>query len=163
MFRLIHFSNDPEIQVSIICPDPYFTALEPTVITGQTIRTGGATTPIEYNGTIEAGIFVKVTQTMDPTPTDIGIQIGNPKITYFAVTAVVNPNMYFEMSSLPMRKYVQNVNIGSGVITNLLSKIHVQEGSLWPVFQPGENDFSVITDAGVQDWELTYFERFGGL
>lgn len=157
------FSQDPELQVSIICPDPYFTALDPIVITGQTVRTGGATIPIEYNGTMESGIFVKVTQVIDPTPLDIGIQIGNPKITYFAVAAVVDPNMYFQMSSLPMRKYVQNVNIGSGVITNLLSKIHVQEGSLWPAFQPGENDFSVITDAGIQDWELTYFERFGGL
>ena len=62
-----------------------------------------------------------------------------------------------------MQKFVQNVNIGSGVITNLLSKVHIQEGSLWPTFQPGENEFSVITDHGVHDWELTYFERFGGL
>ena len=157
------FSQDPELQVSIICPDPYFTALNPTVITGQAVRPGGVTVPIEYNGTMESGIFVKVTQTIDPTPTDIAIQIGNPKITYFAVAAVVNPTMYFQMSSLPMRKYVQNINIGTGVITNLLSKIHVQEGSLWPSFQPGENDFSVITNTGVQDWELTYYERFGGL
>jgi hypothetical protein len=29
--------------------------------------------------------------------------------------------------------------------------------------QPGENDFSVITNAGVQDWTLTYYERYGGL
>ena len=31
--------------------------------------------------------------------------------------------MYFEMSSVPMQKYIQNVNMGTGVITNLLSKI----------------------------------------
>jgi hypothetical protein len=60
-----------------------------------------------------------------------------------------------------MQKFVQNVGIGSGVIGNLLSKM--QEGSQWPIFQPGENEFSVITDQGGQDWELTYFERFGGL
>jgi phage-related protein len=157
------FSKDPELQVSIICPDPYFTALAPTVITGQTVRAHGVVTTVDYQGTVETGMIVKVTATTAPNPTDIAIQIGNPAITYFAVACTVDPALYFEMSSIDMRKYVQNVNIGSGVIGNLLSKVHVQEGSLWPTFQPGENEFSVITDGGVQDWELTFFERFGGL
>jgi hypothetical protein len=69
--------------------------------------------------------------------------------------------MYFLMNSLPGAKYVQNVGIGSGLITNLLAK--VAGGSTWPTLQPGVNDFSVITDAGVQDWQLTYFARYGGL
>jgi hypothetical protein len=60
-----------------------------------------------------------------------------------------------------MQKYIQNVSIGSGVITNLLSKM--QEGSKWPLFEQGDNKFSVITDQGVQDWELSFYERFGGL
>ena len=157
------FSKDPELLVSIVCPDPYFTALEPTVLTGQTGPAGVTPVIVDYGGTIETGMHVKVTATPDMAPTDIGIQIGDPSITYFAVLATVDPTLYFEMSSLPMMKYVQNVNIGSGVITNLLSKVHVQEGSLWPTFQPGENEFSVITDHGIHDWELTYFERFGGL
>ena len=62
-----------------------------------------------------------------------------------------------------MKKFVRNVNTGTGVITNLLSKVHIQEGSLWPTLQPGENEFSVITDIGIQTGTLTYFERFGGL
>ncbi len=157
------FSKDPEFIVSIICPDPYFIALNATVITGQTIRPDGDVIVVEYNGTIETGMNVKVTSLTAPDPTDIGIQIGDPLITYFAVLATVDSSMYFEMSSIPMRKFVQNVNIGSGVITNLLSKVHVQEGSAWPTLQPGENEFSVITDQGEQDWELRYFERFGGL
>jgi hypothetical protein len=108
-------------------------------------------------------MHVKVTATPDTAPSDIAIQLGDPRIAYFAVAATVNPTLYFEMNSLPMKKFVQNVNIGSGVITNLLSMIHIQEGSLWPGLQPGDNEFSVITDLGVHDWELTYFERFGGL
>jgi Phage tail protein RIFT-related domain len=157
------FSKDPELIVSIICPDPYFTSLEGIVITGRSGPAGGPVTLIEYNGTMDAGIRVKVTASTDPVPNDIAIQVGDPIITYFAVAATVDPSMYFEMSSLPMQKFVQNVTIGSGVITNLLSKVHVQEGSLWPSFQPGENEFSVVTDHGSHDWELTYFERFGGL
>jgi hypothetical protein len=157
------FSKDPELQVSIICPDPYFTALNAIVLTGQTVRPHGAVIIVDYQGTIESGMIVKVTASIAPNPTDIAIQIGDPALTYCAVATTVDSSNYFELSSLPLRKYVQNINIGSGVITNLLSKVHVQEGSQWPTFQPGENEFSVITDGGVQDWELTYFERFGGL
>lgn len=157
------FSKDPEYQVSIICPDPYFTGLAPKVITGQTVRSGGAVVTIDYEGTIEAGIDVKVTAVTAPNPTNIVIQIGDPAISTFGVLASVDTSTYFEMSSIPLRKFVQNITIGTGVITNLLSKVYIQEGSAWPTLQPGENEFTVITDQGVQDWELTYFERFGGL
>lgn len=157
------FSVDPEILVSIVCPDPHFTALDPEIVTGQSVRAGGAVHNIDYDGTVEAGIHVKVTFSSGAAPAVIGIQVGDPTITYFNVVATVSASMYFEMSSLPMQKFVQNVGIGSGVITNLLDKSEIREGSAWPTLQPGEQDFSIITDQGVQDWELTYFERFGGL
>jgi hypothetical protein len=157
------FSSDPELLVSIICPDPYFTALEPEVITGQSVRPEGVIATIEYDGTIEAGIHVKVTEVSGPAPTVIGVQIGDPLISYFTVATTVSSTKYFEMSSIPMLKYVQTVEIGTGIITNLLSKVTIREGSAWPILEPGEQDFSIITDQGVQDWELTYFERFGGL
>lgn len=152
------FSKEPELQVSIICPDPYFTALNPTVITGN----NGVVATFDYNGNVESGMVVKVSH-VSGAPTTIGIQLGDPKLTYFGVIADVNSTKYFELSSIPMRKYVQNVNIGSGIIENLLSKINIQEGTLWPTLQPGENEFQVITDNGVQDYELTFYERFGGL
>jgi hypothetical protein len=79
------------------------------------------------------------------------------------VNAGVDATKYFELNSVAMRKYVQNVSIGSGVITNLLSK--VLDGSSWPLLQPGENEIFITTTpvGGIQDWELTYYERFGGL
>lgn len=157
------FSKDPDIQVSIICPDPYFIALEGEVISGQSIRAGGTVHTIDYNGSIEVGIYVRVQYASGPNPTIIGIQVGDPAISYFDVVASVSPSLYFEMSSVPMQKYAQNVNLDTAVITNLLAKTNIREGSGWPTLQPGETEFAVITDAGVQDWELTYFERFGGL
>lgn len=155
------FSKDPEFLVSIICPDPYFSAIDPTVVTGQTIRVGGSTTVISYNGDVESGVIVNVTFASGTPPTSIGIQLGDPSLGYFNVISSVNEALYFEMSSIPMQKYVQNVHIGTGVIDNRLSD--VQDGSSWLVLQPGDNEFSVVTDQGVQDWELTFYERFGGL
>lgn len=155
------FSQDPEYIVSIICPDPYFTAITPVVVVGQSVRSGGEVEDITYNGSVETGIKVKVSQATDPVPTFIGVQIGDPEYSYFTVIAGVDSSKYFEMSSLEMQKFVQNISLTDGIINNLLSS--VDEGSSWPVLQPGENHFSVITDDGVQDWELTYSERFGGL
>jgi hypothetical protein len=160
------FSSDPELLVSIICPDPYFVALDPKITYGPSTRPGTPASEvpvITYNGNIEAGIHVKVSQSYGEVPTFIGIQIGDPAISHFTVATTVGPTTYFEMSSLPMLKYIQSVEIGTGVITNLLSKVTVVEGSAWPMLQPGEQEFSVITDKGIQDWELTVYERFGGL
>lgn len=152
------FSKEQDIQVSIVCPDPYFTAVSPTILTGlnDELKT------FEYEGNIETGIVVKVTH-VSGTPTTIGIQIGEPRLSYFAVVADVTATKYFEMSSVPMQKYVQNVNIGTGVIDNLLSNVYAQEGTLWPVIQPGQNELTVVTDSGVQDYQLIFYERFGGL
>ncbi len=155
------FSKDPELFVSILCPDPHFTASSGVVMTGQTVRPGGLKTNIPYNGNVEAGVRIKVSAVSGTAPTIIEIQMGNPAISYFIVPSTIAPLMYFEMSSFPLNKFVQNINLGSGIITNLLSK--VQDGSSWPILEPGTSEFSVITDQGIQDWELTYFERFGGL
>jgi len=158
------FSKDPEMIVSIICPDPYFTSLNPIVLTGQSVHSVTDPTNIVYNGSVEAGINLQVTYTSGTSPNRIGIQIGDPKILYFNMleTAAVTASKYFELSSIPGKKYVQNVSLDSGVIKSLLS--NVERGNAdWPLLQPGTNEFFVITDVGVQDWSLSYFERFGGL
>lgn len=155
------FSKDPEFQVSIICPDPYFTAVDPVVIYGQSVRQGGATLDIDYKGNVEAGVYIKVNHVGTPLPTFIGIQLGELALTFFRVVAGVSTSKYFEISSLPANKFIRNVDMTLGTITNLLSKI--EQGSSWPILMPGHNDFSVYTDAGSQSWELRYYERFGGL
>lgn len=156
------FSKEPELTVSIICPDPYFTALDPVVITGIS---NDPPITLDYQGSIESGIHVKVTKASISAANFVGIQIGNPAEIYLGVYAppILSDTKFYEISTIPMRKFIQNVDIGTGLITNLLSKINVQEGSLWPKFEPGENEFFVYTDIGTHDWELTYYERFGGL
>ena len=155
------FSSDVEIQVSIICPDPYFTAVSPTIVTGPS-SDGSNPLDVPYNGSVEAGINVEVTRFADPAPTFIAVQIGEAVISYFRVAATVSSTMYFLMNSVAGSKYARNVTWNTGVITNLLPKLQV--GSQWPTMKPGVNDFSVITDTpGNQEFQLTYFERYGGL
>lgn len=157
------FSKDPEMDVSVICPDPYFVSLDPIVITGVSSN-GSTPLEIDYKGSMDTGINIKVLHNTVPDPPQIAVQIGDPNLTYFRVSLsnIVTATQYFEASSLSGNKYIRNVSTVNGVITNLLNKL--VSGSTWPLLQPGENDFSVITSTpGHQDWQLTYSERFGGL
>lgn len=153
------FSEDPEFLVSIICPDPYFYATTPVILTGGAIRAGGSVLDIEYNGSVEAGVQVKLEKVSGTDPNSIGIQIGDPNLSWFTVNVGVDSDTYFQMSSFPRSKYAKTVTAAKdkSVLANVV------EGSEWPMLLPGTNEFSVITNVGVQNWELTYFERFGGL
>lgn len=161
------FSKDPEILVSIICPDPYFTAVNSIVLTGTTIDFNGVSTLIEYEGDIETGFKLKVTYANAPEPLFLAVQmgdLGSSGTSYITIETTVNTTKYFEMNTIQMKKYSQSVNISTGAITNLLQKIGVQQGDMWPVLKPGDNELSVITFAeGTQDWELSYYLRYGGL
>jgi hypothetical protein len=154
------FSKDGEVQVSIICPDPYFTSVDPIVVTGVS-SDGSDPAIIQYNGSIETGINVEITEAAVPAPAVISIQVGDPSLSNFRIDATVSATKYLVMNSISGKKYVRQIETGTGVITNLLG--YVESGYTWPILQPGENEFSVISNAGTQDWQLTYFERFGGL
>lgn len=164
-FAANQFSKDPEYLASVICPDPYFSATTPVVLTGQANDAG---IDIEYSGSIPGGIQVEVDWRSGTNPTAISIEIGNPDLSTFEVAApnLVSSTDYFRMSSFPRSKYVENVVVSgpnAGKITSLLSNVTVEEGSEWPMLQPGTNSFQVVTDQGVQDWTLSYLEKFGGL
>jgi hypothetical protein len=164
-FAANQFSKDPEYLASIICPDPYFSATEPIILTGNA---GDPDLDIEYGGNIPGGIQVEVDWSSGTNPTTISIEIGNPDLSSFEVDApnIVSANNYFRMSSVPRSKYVENVytsGANKGKIISLLSNVTVQEGSTWPMLQPGTNSFAVVTDHGVQSWKLAYFEKYGGL
>lgn len=152
------FSKDIEMQISIICPDPYFYAMDPVVLSGSS-----ADDPIEidYIGSVEAGVNVKVTYSEGLYPNQIGIQIGDPAKTYFRVRSDVTETRYFVVNSIPGSKYARLVYLDTGVIRNFLYRI--EEGSKWPTLYPGENSFKLVTDRGVQDWVLAYTPKFGGL
>lgn len=162
------FAKDGETQISIICPDPYFTAVQPKIVNGLTANDNSAPVEIDYGGSTETGILVRVTDSAlqmgraeTPAPDSITIQVGDPSQQTFKVDASVDASCVFITDSIPGEKYVQEVELGTGVITNLYSK--VESGYKWPLLLPGPNKFQVITNQGTKDWELTYYERFVGL
>jgi hypothetical protein len=155
------FTKDGTFQISIICPYPYFTSLNPIVLTGASHN---AYTPrvIDYNGDVAAGIHLEVDFTTGQAiPGSIGIQSGASPSFVVVAPEEIDTHQYFVMSSVPGNKYVDAVRISTAVVVSLFSK--VQGGYIWPTLQPGNNNFDVVTDLGNHNYTLTYYELFGGL
>lgn len=157
------FSAAVQFAISIICPDPYFTSLDPIVLTGTTENSYAVQDTITYNGDIPTGIVVDVDAAAgEPVAHTVQIQTVDPSVSIFKATGSVSPHQRYVMSSEAGRKYVDIIrNDWPNAVISLLDKMDT--ASVWPLFQPGDNPFAVITDTGHHDWTLTYYERFGGI
>lgn len=156
------FVKSPTVEVSIICPAPDFIALEAATITGIT-DDGSDPTELEYIGSVSTGMMLKVTKAVD-TPGEDTIQInlgGEYAPLTFLARGNITDDIYWEMNTQPGNKYVRSVSQSLGTITNYLNDISYDAS--WPMLYPGLNRLSVITPVVGQNWELSYFTRFGGL
>lgn len=156
------FVKTPTILVSIICPSPDFIALDETVVTGIT-NDGTSFSDIDYIGSVETGVLLKVTQAAGSPGTDV-IQVsitGQYAPQLFAAKGALAADTRWEMNSVPGAKYVRSVSLTTGAIQNFLNDI--SSDTVWPTLFPGLNKMSVYTPVVGQNWELSYFARFGGL
>ena len=153
------FSMDGETQISIICPYPYFTSIDPVVLSGTTYDEA---ITVDYEGTVESGVVVEMHYIAGVATNGVLVRIGEELGPSLYAMVTVDADNYFRMGSIPGQKYVQLVDTSTGIITNVLGDL--EAGSIWPAFQPGEN-ITLVTGAGgsVADWTLTYYNRYGGL
>jgi len=162
------FSKDPEMQVSIICPNPAFYGSSVTVIPGETLALpDGLPTEIDYLGTLPTGFVLSVTPTDDaPSMASGEVRIvnddgiGTPDI--FIVTGVkVDGTKYFQASSEQGNKYVRQIDTPSGVETSILGQ--QAPGSIWMMLNNGVNLFRVMSDLPGQAWTMQYYAKYGGI
>lgn len=156
------FSQDPEIQISVINPKPDFIEIDATIFTG-TVDDGTNQHVINYEGTISAGFEVRVDRSvaLPAYSGPVTIQIENSEgVKSIVVNPVtINTVQSYKMSSVQGAKRVQNEAIIDGSVTNLLKN----KSGDWPELQPGENLLSVVASTPGQAWTLAFFNRFGGL
>lgn len=156
------FVKTPTMLVSIICPSPDFVALEPTVVTGIT-NDGSESSDVEYIGSVQTGVNLKIVKSVGIPAEDL-IQVnlsGEYAPLSFVARGRIDDDIYWELNTIPGEKYVRSVSQSLGTITNYLND--VAWDATWPVLFPGLNKISVITPVVGQNWELSYYARFGGL
>jgi hypothetical protein len=157
------FSQDPEIQVSIICPKPDFIEVDTTLVYG-TVDDGTTEVVIDYVGSVSTGFELRILSSV-ALPTYLGdLTIVNNSVSgaqsFQAQAVTVDSDMYFMINTVRSTRRIQNVYT-DGQAINLLGKMVTQ--SKWPELSPGENVFTVAGSTPGLDWVMGYFNRFGGI
>jgi hypothetical protein len=162
------FAKEPEYQISIICPSPYFAAVDATTITGTTrALTSTSTFEIDYQGNVPCGFTVDVTLPSGGTvyTGEIRVASTKPATSLFSVVGTVDTTKSVEISTLPGNKYANQIPVSAGVPSNILGA--VAPGSIWLQIAKGVNLFQILinrTGSTTQlNWSLVYNALYGGL
>ena len=168
------FVQDPESQISIICPKPNFLETILRTFTGAS-GVSPAWTDVLYSGNRSVGFL---TQILLPTPADIEIgtlivQTGlesSPGVFSTSRTLEIFVGGYFdpvvagEQLWIDTRLGLKSVyiyNPTNQTRRNALKKMTVE--STWPILHPGINKFRVVTPTVTRNWIVTFYNEFGGV
>jgi hypothetical protein len=158
------FSEDPEIQVSIICPDPDFVESNASLGSGV-VDDGTASFEFDYPGSVPTGLELQIESAVantDYTGSILVTLISQGVTQVFSVDPVtIDALQYFKLSTVRGKKRAQSILVADGTLTNLLP--YVSTTSVWPVIMPGTNELHVQASETGQAWSLAYFNRYGGL
>jgi Phage tail protein len=161
------FSQDPEVQISVICPKPDFIEANAVLIDGL-VNVGDTEDDdyeFTYTGTVPTGLELKIEITTDNIAYtgNIIIQLmSSGESQIFEVDPVtIDDTKYYRLSSVKQLKRVQTITIPDNEIINLLGKVDAL--AEWPEIRPGQNILQVIATEAGQKWTMAYFNRYGGL
>lgn len=163
------FTQDPEVEISIICPSPNFFSPTSETIEGPVDygKVSGEQTFV-YNGNADAGIdFI-----LDIGDTDLN---GDIYVVHthdaigsrgFGVQGVSIPAArWYHLSTITGKKRVESMPVFGDpeTINDMLG--YMDLNSWWLTLFPGENRISVNTpgDANSRNWSVTYTELFGAI
>lgn len=157
------FSNDPEMQVSIICPEnPHFRAVDETVITGDSTNPANAIA-IYYEGTVPTGFDFRLERASLATvfSSFFYMNLYNSREQHFQMEDEdINQNYFFRMRSLAGQKKVESVSFVTG---DGFSRLHfMTDDSEWLELEPGHNALFLVVDT-ILNWTIRYRTLYGGL
>lgn len=163
------FSNRQVAQISIICPKPYFKAVDKLVTMFSDV-----TALFEFPFSIpEAGIEFSAIMTGEVRKSIINTGDADTGliINVYAIGEVVNPVIYnaLTMSQIRLNMTLQesdtvviNTNVGEKSITLIRDGIssnalgYMERNSDWFTLQAGDNVFTYGADSGLSNLQLTF-------
>lgn len=160
------FSQDPEMQVSVLCPRPDFIGETANELGPFDCESGShyITTEIDYTGSQSNGFELYVHD-------DSGIYNGAIEVTSvnglfksdIKVTGLtINSSQYFRLVTVATRRRVQYRDVSSDdLLASLMGKMW--KGSSWPELFPGANQVGIYSDHVGPQWNMKYWNRYGGL
>jgi hypothetical protein len=162
-----HFVQDPEVQVSILCPKPNLHKAE-VEVTG-TSEDGPDYVHIGYNGNEITGFDVTFDVVTTPHSGELFLEWYTGELSLdvrrfgFTDTLLIPVDKTFHWSSVQGKKAAEALpadvdNPYNGLLYAM------DNNSFWLTLWPGDNYFRVRTPGNeAYDWTLRYSEQFGGI
>jgi hypothetical protein len=152
------FSQDPEIQISVICPLPDFIAVDGTTVDGVT---GSGATTINYAGSVSSGFDLHITA---PSAVEgqvkITSEIGSHSSILTLEDVTLETDAPLGVNTQATLRHVR-MEYPDGTFANMLGKMNKQ--SDWPQLYPGPNTFNIYSPMDGVTWDMFYRLRYGGL
>lgn len=152
------FSQDPEVNVSIICFDPNFVVPSSTTVNGNTVATSTEQT-ISYPGSAETGYVF----TLNVNRSISGFSIYNRRpdgtVRQMDVALALVSGDVVKISTESRNKYATLTR--SGVTTSILYAISATAN--WAPLNPGNNYYRVLVSGAAIPFTIDYTAKYGGL
>lgn len=147
---------DQQVQVSIVCPDPFLTA---TAATEKTITVAGTAETVTNAGDFETGAVFEITATGAVE----GLTIENETTgETFGIDVTLAAGDKITLNTKQGEKGLFLTRSGSAPVNalNLMT-----DGSSWPILQPGSNSVAFDANAGGGNatMKVTFSALFGGI
>jgi hypothetical protein len=152
------FTDEPRMDVSILCEKPDFIALEPIVVAEDTVEDLDEFT-INYEGSSPAGLLFVLNLDRDLTQFTIYQRPPNNILRTFDFAAAMLDNDVLTINMTPGEKHATLTRIG--VNTSVLYGKSPQ--SQWLLLMPGDNHFRVHAVGAAIPFTITYTPLYGGL
>lgn len=178
------FSNEEEVEISIICPDPFFydtngsivdfssveaqfefpfenVGTDPMLVLGDIVRSSQR--PVLYYGEYDTGVTIRIK--FSGAVTGLAIYNANTdelmRINESGISGGFQNKDELEISTIGGQKYVRLYR--EGVTINAINAVDIS--SDWPRLQPGDNLISYTADSGENNIHLImeYSAAYGGI
>lgn len=153
-----HFTQEPAVDISLLCFDPDFVDPTPVVVNGST-TSDTTETLISYIGSVETGI--ELVLNVDRTLTEFTFYHRPPDGTLRTLdfAAPLQAGDVLTINTVPGSKTV-TLN-RSGTNSSILYGVSPQ--SNWIELIPGDNYIRVYAEGAAIPYSITYANRYGGL
>jgi hypothetical protein len=157
-FENNQFTQDPVVDVSILCFDPDF--VDPDVVALSGNSTGGSTeTDVVYAGTVDTGILFKLNVNRTLSAFTIYHQASDGSLRTLDFAASLVSGDVVTISTMQGQKFATLTR--AGVVSSIL--YGVSPHASWIELMPGVNELRVYAVGAGIPWTIDYKNRYGGL
>lgn len=155
------FSEDPEIQISLLSMDAY---MEGSVVRNFNgiFNDGGSANDLIFanEGDAPAGGIIQLTALESATSVSIRDRFAGTQ--FFTMNNLdISVNERIRINTIPGQRVVEHRSSTGGLISRPFTSISA--ASTWPMFAPGNNRWGLLTSNPRMSYEVEYRELFMGV